>query len=148
MLNELAEEIHSITTEKGFWDCPSCGGTGISKLVCNDCDNTGKWKRNIGELLMLCVSELGEAMESHRKNGLKLFDDKYLTQLTELINIDIEDFAIEFKNDVKDSFSDEISDTIIRLLDMSAGFGIDIDKHIRLKLEYNKTRERLHGKNY
>ena len=44
-LNELAKEIHSDTKAKGFW---------------ND-------ERNIGELLMLVVSELGEGIEAHRK---------------------------------------------------------------------------------
>lgn len=33
----------------------------------------GVLDRNVGELLMLCVSELSEAMEGHRKN---LMDDK------------------------------------------------------------------------
>jgi NTP pyrophosphatase (non-canonical NTP hydrolase) len=49
---------------------------------------------------------------------------------------------------VKDTFEDEIADTVIRLLDLSEGLGIDIEKHIRLKLEYNKTRPHKHGKKY
>ena len=45
MLNELSEEIYQNNKEKGFWDN----------------------KRNVGEMLMLVTSELGEAMEAHRK---------------------------------------------------------------------------------
>ena len=38
-------------------------------------------------------------------------------------------------------FPSEIADTIIRLLDLSGYQGIDIEKEISLKMEYNKTRE-------
>jgi len=44
-LNEMSALCHSIAVSKGFWD----------------------EKRNIGEALMLVVTELAEAMESHRK---------------------------------------------------------------------------------
>jgi len=43
-LNELAEICHAIAKSKGFWD----------------------EKRNIGEALMLMVTELAEAMEAYR----------------------------------------------------------------------------------
>ena len=43
-LNELSAICHSIAKEKGFWDK----------------------ERNIGEALMLIVTELAEAMEAHR----------------------------------------------------------------------------------
>ena len=59
-----------------------------------------------------------------------------------------EEFSEDFDDAIKDTFEDEIADSVIRLLDMCGGLGIDIDTHIRLKLEYNKTRERLHGKSY
>lgn len=113
MLNELAQEIYHNNKEKGFWDN----------------------ERNVGEMLMLVTSELGEAMEAHRKGKFANMED-------------YEIFTGDFECSIKDSFEDEIADSIIRLLDMSAGLGIDIDTHVRLKLEYNKTRERLHGKKY
>jgi hypothetical protein len=37
---------------------------------------------------------------------------------------------------------------IIRILDICGSRGIDIDKHIELKMKYNATRERMHGKKY
>lgn len=43
-LNEMAAMCHSIAVEKGFWEK----------------------ERNIGEALMLIVTELAEAMEAHR----------------------------------------------------------------------------------
>lgn len=45
-INELGKEAYQIAKNKGFWDK----------------------NRNIGELLMLTTSELGEALEAHRKN--------------------------------------------------------------------------------
>ena len=113
MLNELAQEIYQNNKEKGFWDK----------------------ERNVGEMLMLVTSELGEAMEAHRKGRFANLEA-------------YEEFSEDFDDAIKDTFEDEIADSVIRLLDMCGGLGIDIDTHIRLKLEYNKTRERLHGKKY
>ena len=73
-------------------------------------------ERNVGELLMLCVSELAEAMEGHRKS---LMDDKLKHRTM---------------------FEVEIADTMIRLLDLCGGLNIDIAGAIQEKLEYNKTR--------
>ena len=74
-------------------------------------------ERNVGELLMLCVSELAEAMEGHRKN---LPDDKLPH---------------------RQMFEVEIADTFIRLFDLSGGLGLDISAAIIEKLEFNATRE-------
>lgn len=119
-LNKLRDEIHGYAINKGFWDK----------------------ERETGTLLMLCVSELAEAMEADR-NGL--YAD------LELIEKDKEnfiDFKWSFENSIKDTFEDELADTIIRILDLCGAKGIDIEKHIELKMKYNATRERLHGKKY
>jgi NTP pyrophosphatase (non-canonical NTP hydrolase) len=113
-LTESAKMIYLDNAAKGFWDS----------------------ERNVGEMLMLVVSELGEAIEAHRKNQMMtdnsqdIFTDEW------------------FKENVKDTFEDEIADAIIRLLDMSGGLGIDIGWHINAKLKYNASRPRLHGKTY
>ena len=123
-LNESAKRVYLNNKDKGFWDN----------------------KRNVGELLMLVVSELGEAMEAHRKGK---FADSQLFDRELEANIKHEDsFQIAFKHHIKDTFEDEISDAIIRLLDLSAGLDIDIEWHIQKKIQYNKTRGRLHGKKY
>jgi NTP pyrophosphatase (non-canonical NTP hydrolase) len=119
-LNKLRDEIHEYAINKGFWDN----------------------KRETGTLLMLCVSELAEAMEADR-NGL--YAD------LELIEKDKEnfiDFKWSFENSIKDTFEDELADTIIRILDLCGAKGIDIEKHIELKMKYNATREKMHGKKY
>lgn len=135
-MKPLAEKIHKIAREKGFWD----------------------QERNVGELLMLVVSELGEALEAHRQ-GRKADILGYKVSIEELEKKGFWDNAEEeiggeewkrqfFEAYIKDSFGDEIADTIIRLLDLSEGLGIDIEWHIKEKIKYNKTREKLHGKKY
>ena len=119
-LNKLRDEIHEYAINKGFWDN----------------------QRETGTLLMLCVSELAEAMEADR-NGL--YAD---LELIEKDKEDFIDFKWSFENSIKDTFEDELADTIIRILDICGARGIDIDKHIELKMKYNATRERLHGKKY
>lgn len=72
--------------------------------------------RNVGEMLMLAVTELAEAMEGHRKN---LPDDKlpHHPMLTV-----------------------EIADCIIRLLDLAGGLGLDLAQAFQDKTLYNLTR--------
>lgn len=96
---------------------------------------------NIGELLMLITSELGEALESHRQDKLSDWDS---------YNKDIDKLGENesFRIHIKDTFEDEIADAIIRLLDLSARLNIDLEKHINAKVMYNKSRPYLHGKKY
>lgn len=117
-IKKLIEESHNTAKEKGFWDT----------------------ERNVGEMLMLVVSELGEALEAHRHD--KFADWKDIEKTTP----GFEDKAFEAK--IKDTFEDEIADVFIRLGDLCGGLGIDIEKHIEAKMAYNKTREKLHGKKY
>lgn len=133
-LNDSAKQIHENNKAKGFW-------------------SAGAENQNVGELLMLVVSELGEAMEAHRKGkfaNIGRMDFELSEDLSEneylLKSQNIQREKFEFH--VKDTFEDEIADAIIRLLDLSAGLDIDIEKYINLKVEYNKSRERLHGKKY
>lgn len=125
-LRSLRYEIHSNNKAKGFWDT----------------------KRNFGELLMLVTSELSEALEAHR-SGKKANRSKYLNDVMHAPAF--HEKAIErkaFEEHIKNSVEDEIADAVIRLLDMASGLHIDLEWHIRAKLEYNKGREHKHGKAY
>lgn len=73
-------------------------------------------QRNVGELLMLIVSELAEAMEGHRKN---LMDDK----LPHRPMIEV-----------------ELADALIRICDAAAGLKLDLAGAVAEKLEFNSTR--------
>lgn len=99
-ITELVQVCHAAARDKGFWDK----------------------ERNIGEMLMLIVSELGEAIEAHRKGNFGLGQ--------------------------KDTFEDELADTAIRLFDLCGGLRIDLEKQIGWKINFNKNREQRHGKAY
>lgn len=120
MLNELAKEVLAINEANGWGDKP----------------------HEVGTNLMLIVSELAEAMEADRKGRYcNVPEDKKWT-IFDLGNIH---FKKTFEENIKDRFEDEISDTIIRCLDLCARHNIDIDFHVRAKMEYNKTRGYHHG---
>lgn len=73
---------------------------GANKKWWIDLDTEQPVQRNVGELLMLAVSELAEALEGHRKN---LQDDKLPH---------------------RSMFEVEIADCMIRLLDIAGGFEV------------------------
>jgi NTP pyrophosphatase (non-canonical NTP hydrolase) len=120
-IKELQVLIHKNNKAKGFYE----------------------GNKNIGEMLALVHSEISEALEADRnhryayeniKDSLKKeFDD---------------DFQFHFKIFIKDTFEDEIADSVIRLLDLSEYMGIDLEKHIAAKMRFNSLREFKHGKKY
>lgn len=74
-------------------------------------------KRNVGELLMLVVSEIAEGMEGHRKN---LMDDK----LPHRPMLEV-----------------ELADAMIRILDIAGGLKLDLAGAFFEKMEFNATRK-------
>jgi len=79
--------------------------------------STGKLKvRNTGELLMLMVSELAEAMEGDRKNLM----DNHLTH--------------------RKSVEVELADCVIRIFDFAGFNNLDLGGAIFEKLQYNNKR--------
>lgn len=64
-LNELSRLCHGIALEKGFWD----------------------EKRNVGEALMLIVTELSEAMEAHRVQDDENFREEIADSFIRLLDL-------------------------------------------------------------
>lgn len=114
-LNEMTKAIYEGNKAKGFWDN----------------------ERNVGETLMLVVTELAEAMEAHRKGNTA-------PPTLNMPEVSRDNFEMFFK----DTFEDEVADAVIRILDLCGGWGIDLEWHVREKVKYNAGRERLHGKQY
>jgi NTP pyrophosphatase (non-canonical NTP hydrolase) len=127
-LNEACQEQHEMVIQKGFTRQP------------------------IATDLMLIVTELGEACEADRKNRHADYYEfvRVMERIGELTKgADPERaFKAAFEVHIKDSFEDEIADAFLRLMDLCGAMDIDIEKHIRLKAEYNLSRPPKHGKEY
>ncbi len=161
-LKTIIKESHENAITKGFYDCPECGGVGYREdcgsLVilkddyskCPSCNGTGiTTTKNIPELLMLVVTEIGESVEALRENK-KANWENYETDLdfqSDFIPADQRQKK-SFERWIKNSFEDEIADVFIRLADLCGYMNIDIEKHIELKMEYNRTRPKKHGKEF
>jgi NTP pyrophosphatase (non-canonical NTP hydrolase) len=103
-------------------------------------------KKELGTLLMLVVSELGECLEADRRGKWAIPDEAWYTLDSQTVSQN--DKNAWFEKEIKDSVQDEIADVFIRLADMCGYYNIDIDSQIRAKMDYNATREKLHGKKY
>lgn len=103
-LNELRDECHAIARSKGWYDGPG--------------------ERNIGEQLMLIVTEVAEAMEDLR--------DEKMT-----MSVDVAGKPIGFPS--------EIADVLIRVFDLAGYLRIDLDSAVEAKMKFNQRRSYRHG---
>lgn len=114
--NVLVKQCHEANVAAGWWtkvenQSDSFQGANVESVF------TSKAERNVGELLMLAVSELSEAMEGDRKN---LADDK----LPQYAMIDV-----------------EIADCMIRLCDLAGARSAPLGEIMAAKMAYNIKRE-------
>lgn len=109
-LDFIIERTHGQSKAAGWWTNLETGEDMTSK-------RGEPPKRNIGEALMLIVSEATEAMEGHRK-GLQ---DEHLPEFT--------------------AFEVELADIIIRTADLAGGTGARVAEAVVAKLNYNRNRE-------
>jgi len=123
-IKKLMEDIYQTNVNNGFYETPVETGT----------------------RLMLVTSELAEALEAdrHGKRADMVMHDSYINNFFKYAGEEIE----AYNKFIKGSFEEEIADAVIRLFDLSEHMGIDLEKHIELKLAYNKTRPFKHGKKY
>lgn len=103
-LNEYRDVCHASAKKKGWYDGPG--------------------ERNIGEQLMLVVTEVAEAMEDLRDGKMAISYDE---------------------NRKPTGFPIEIADVMIRLFDLAGYLRIDLDDAVDTKIAYNETRPHRHG---
>ncbi len=100
---------------------------------------------NLGTMLMLIVSELGECLDADRKS--RWVDKNKNTANWKHLN-DTE-FKQWFEANVKDTVEDELADALIRIADTAGRCDMDLQTHVDMKMRYNELRPHKHGdKNY
>jgi NTP pyrophosphatase (non-canonical NTP hydrolase) len=99
-ISEVQDRVHKTAVQHGWWD----------------------ESRPVGEVLMLMVTELAEAMEAYREGDPESRKIQGYSRLEE-----------------------ELADVLIRLLDFAGGQGLDIEGAIAAKMDYNETRPYRHG---
>ncbi len=99
-ISQIQEEVHRTAVEHGWWENP----------------------RPTGEVLMLMVTELAEAMEAYRDGNPESEKISGFSQMEE-----------------------ELADVIIRLLDYAGGENLDIEGALLAKMAYNEKRPYRHG---
>ena len=138
-LKELVKDCHEAADKNGFW----ADRKALPKAVPEELKQFANGLIR-SQLLLLVSSEVSEAMEADRKD--KFVDKDAATQTWLITNKD--QFKAMFEKSVKGTFEDEISDVFIRLFDLCGGLGIDIEQHINMKMRYNATRAKKHGKQF
>lgn len=174
-INELSKEIYETCVEKGFWDKPDIPQklllviTELAEAVEADRkSNYTKDRHCYGAKLSIVLfernvkdkfeDELADALirimdiAYHTKTDLRLYyrNRPDLTRdLSKDLMLVIGQIYESFKL-IGDTagFSLHITNAFNLLLEIAEQKGIDIEWHIKAKMEYNKGREKLHGKRY
>lgn len=133
-LNNFADAVHENAVKHGWWDT----------------------ERGLPEVLMLCVSELSEALEEYRRGRPLLYypcnaggvcceEDGSATCGSRPHDPENPDAPCSAQSKKPEGVAVELADCMIRILDYCGRAGIDIEEVIQIKHEYNKTRPYKHG---
>lgn len=98
------------------------------------------------------LNELGdEILEINKANGWDVtkpedWDNaRKICTVLALIHSEVSEATEAVRHDDPENFAEEMADVLIRVLDCTAGLGLDMDKTVRAKLEKNKGRGYRHG---
>lgn len=88
-----------------------------------------------------------DAHETARKSGW-WNEIRNQGELIALMHSELSEALEALRREEKAAVGTELADTVIRIADYCQAYNIDLDKCIRDKLKYNKTREFKHGKKF
>jgi NTP pyrophosphatase (non-canonical NTP hydrolase) len=98
------------------------------------------------------LNRLGkEIIQINTANGFNVttpadWDDPYkIPAVLMLVVTEVAEATEGFRHNDKENFAEECADVVIRMFDLTAGLGIDIEATIAAKLEKNKGRGFKHG---
>lgn len=120
-LNEWAAAIHENAEKHGWWE----------------------EERRLPEILMLCVSELSEALEEYRNGKPMLYCENMKHKPCE--DCVTHRRACHNKDRKPEGIAVEVADCLIRILDWCGKERLDIEWIVRMKHDYNKGRAYRHG---
>lgn len=120
-LNEWAAAIHENAVKHGWWE----------------------EERGLPEILMLCVSELSEALEEYRSGKPMLYCENMRHKSCEECMEHRP--GCHNRENKPEGIAVEVADCLIRIMDWCGKEGLDIEWIVRMKHDYNKGREYRHG---
>lgn len=126
-LTEFAKEVHENAVTHGWWE------KGVS----------------FGEIIALCHSELSEALQEYRNKMpmeyKKCTFDGNMCEKDNCAAYETGSCDGELAFDKPEGTAVELADCILRILDYCGKEGIDIERILTEKHEYNKSRPYRHG---
>ena len=117
-ITNLCHEAHDTSVNHGWWD------DYFIQTEFGSAYDMAKVRASIPEKLCLIHSEVSEALEDYRVGKL---------------------FEVPTDKGKPEGLPTELADIVIRVADLSAALGIDLEAVIERKLAYNKTRSHRHG---
>ncbi len=117
-VSELVKTAHQNALDHGFWDNPHEFGTYIA----------------------LITSELSEALEEEREGKPTVYYSGRIANRT------VESLTLTDVCKKPEGIAVELVDAILRICDLLGFLQVDVDDVLKIKMEYNKTREYKHGK--
>lgn len=122
-MNELTKEIHENAVAHGWWE----------------------EERSFGEIVALCHSELSEVLEEYRAGRPMEWRQCGIDGVCDMSGCGEAPETCEYRKEKPEGIAVEMADCLIRILDWFGKEGLDVDRIIREKMEYNKSRPYRHG---
>lgn len=149
----LIEESYGTAAAKGWHDPDAGVAEKVAKLAAaagksGDADFErlartmlgGSGDASVGDRLMLIVSEVAEALEEFRSGrplDLIYYEDEHGARR------EYSDGTPDAKK--PEGFAVELADVLIRIFDATGKYRLPLERALRIKLAYNRTRKHRHG---